>query len=296
LVWIGSLPKDTLIGTVLDDRYEILAEVGRGALGVVYKARHLVMEKTVAVKILFGEVDVDKDETNFLRFQREAQAASSMSHPNIVTVYDFGFSKQKTPYLVMDYIEGVNLKEVLSRHQRLPVERAVQIFLQMCSALEHAHSKGILHRDIKPENVVLLRTSWNPEFVKLVDFGIAKYVNEPRNNSKKLTMDGQVLGTPAYMSPEQVMGDRLDPRSDVYCMGVLMYHSVSGRLPILGTTSADTMSRHISDKPKEFQEICPNIPIPFKLERTIFKALKKHPQDRHQSMKELFIELENYKD
>lgn len=290
------MAKDTLVGTVLDNRYQIISEVGRGALGVVYKASHMVMDKIVAVKILFGEVDVNKDETHFLRFQREAQAASSMSHPNIVTVYDFGISQNKTPYLVMDFVEGINLKDVLSRHNRLPIDRGIGIFLQMCSALEHAHSKGILHRDIKPENVVLLKTSWNPEFVKLVDFGIAKYVNEPSNSARKLTLDGQVLGTPAYMSPEQVMGDRLDPRSDIYCMGVLMYHTITGKLPILGTTSADTMSRHITDLPKDFAEICPGLKIPHRLQRTILKALKKHPQDRHQSMKELVLELENYRD
>lgn len=282
------------MGSVLAGRYEIISEVGRGALGVVYKARHLVMEKTVAVKILFA--DVEKDETTFLRFQREAQAASSMSHPNIVTVYDFGVSDGKTPYLVMDFVEGVNLKDVIARHGRLSIDRSVSIFLQMCSALEHAHSKGILHRDIKPENVVLLHTAWNPEFVKLVDFGIAKYVNEPTTASRKLTMEGQVLGTPAYMSPEQVMGDKLDARSDIYCMGVLMYNVITGKLPIVGSTSTDTMSRHITDQPIEFHIACPELKIPFRLQRTIMKALKKHPQDRHQTMKELYIELENYQD
>lgn len=282
----------SLVGTILDDRYEIIAEVGRGALGVVYQARHLVMDKIVAVKLLFGEID----ETTLLRFQREAQAASCMSHPNIVTIYDFGVSKDLTPYLVMDYFEGVNLKEILSRHGKLPVERAIKIFLQMASALEHAHGKGILHRDIKPDNVVLLRTSWNPEFVKLVDFGIAKYVNEPRSANKKLTLDGQVLGTPAYMSPEQVMGDRLDNRSDIYCFGVLMYNTITGQLPIAGKNSAEVMSRHITDLPLEFADTCPGLKLPFKLQKTIMKTLKKHPQDRHQTMRELSIELENFRD
>lgn len=290
------MTKSSLVGSVLADRYEIICEVGRGALGVVYKARHLVMEKTVAVKVLFAEID--KDENNFLRFQREAQAASSMSHPNIVVVYDFGVSQNQTPFLVMDYVEGVNLKDMLQRHTKLPVERSVAIFLQMASALEHAHSKGILHRDIKPENVVLMRTSWNPEFVKLVDFGIAKYVNEPSKQAKKLTMDGQVLGTPAYMSPEQIMGNKLDARSDIYCLGVLMYNTVSGKLPILGHSAAETMSRHITDLPADIGEICKsmNVDLPHRLGRTIMKALKKHEQDRHQTMRELLIELENYRD
>ncbi len=286
------MPNTSLVGAILADRYEIISEVGRGALGVVYMARHLVMEKTVAVKVLFGEVE--KDETNFLRFQREAQAASSMSHPNIVVVYDFGISQNQTPFLVMDYVEGVNLKDVLQRHGKLPVERAVQIFTQMASALEHAHSKGILHRDIKPENVVLMRTAWNPEFVKLVDFGIAKYVNEPAKMSKKLTMDGEVLGTPAYMSPEQILDGKLDSRSDIYCLGVLMYNTISGQLPILGNTASDTMSKHITDIPPDLAESCPGVKVPHKLSRTIMKALKKHPQDRHQTMRELLIELENY--
>lgn len=288
------MTTSSLIGSVLADRYEIIDEVGHGALGIVYRARHLIMDKTVAVKVLFEEMD--KDENTFLRFQREAQAASSMSHPNIVTVYDFGISKNNTPFLVMDFIEGQNLKEVIKKQGRLPVDRSVKIFLQMCSALEHAHSKGILHRDIKPENVVLVKTAWNPEFVKLVDFGIAKYVNEPNRNNKKLTADGQVLGTPAYMSPEQIMGGRLDARSDIYCMGVLMYNLISGKLPILGRDSAETMSKHITDLPIELADACPEIKIPFRLQRAIMKTLKKHPQDRHQSMKELLVELENYKD
>lgn len=284
--------KGSLVGTTLDDRYQIVAEIGRGALGVVYQAHHLKMEKTVAVKILFGEAD----ETNFLRFQREAQAASSMSHPNIVTIYDFGISQNKTPYLVMDYIEGHNLKDLLARYGRLPIERSVKIFQQMASALDHAHTKGILHRDIKPENVVILQTSWNPEFVKLVDFGIAKYVNEPSSKTKKLTLDGQVLGTPAFMSPEQVLGDRLDASSDIYCFGVLMYNTLTGKYPIIGPTSAETMSRHITDPPLDFCESSPEIAIPFKLQRTIMKTLKKHPQDRPQTMRELLIELENFRD
>lgn len=288
------MTTSSLIGSVLADRYEIVDEIGHGALGIVYRARHLVMDKTVAVKVLFEQLD--QDENNFLRFQREAQAASSMSHPNIVTVYDFGISQNNTPFLVMDYIEGENVKEVLRKHGRLPVDRSVKIFLQMCSALEHAHAKGILHRDIKPENVVLVKTSWNPEFVKLVDFGIAKYVNEPSRNAKKLTMEGQVLGTPAYMSPEQIMGGRLDARSDIYCMGVLMYNLISGKLPILGKDSAETMSKHITDLPIELADACPEIKIPFRLQRAIMKTLKKHPQDRHQSMRELLVELENYKD
>ncbi|MFA6208274.1 MAG: serine/threonine-protein kinase [Candidatus Obscuribacterales bacterium] len=287
------MSNSSLVGAILADRYEIICEVGRGALGVVYKARHLVMEKTVAVKVLFGEVQ--KDETNFLRFQREAQAASSMSHPNIVVVYDFGISQNQTPFLVMDFVEGTNLKDVLQRHGKLPIERAVAIFLQMASALEHAHSKGILHRDIKPENVVLMHTAWNPEFVKLVDFGIAKYVNEPSKNSKKLTMDGEVLGTPAYMSPEQILGNKLDARSDIYCLGVLMYHTISGSLPILGINAAETMSLHVTDMPKDLAEACTSMKVPHRLSRTIMKTLKKHPQDRHQTMRELLIELENYR-
>jgi serine/threonine protein kinase len=289
-----KLSNTSLVGSVLAQRYEIISEVGRGALGVVYQARHLVMDRIVAIKVLFEEVE--QDETSFHRFQREAQAASSMSHPNIVTVYDFGVSDSNTPFLVMDFIEGINLKDVLQRHNKLPVERSVAIFQQVASALDHAHAKGILHRDIKPDNVVLMRTSWNPEFVKVVDFGIAKYVNDPTHDSRKLTMDGQVLGTPAYMSPEQVLGNKLDARSDVYCLGVMMYHTLSGKLPILGATSAETMSRHITDPPPEFVDACPGIKIPGRLQRTVMKALKKHPQDRHQTMRELIIELENYRD
>ncbi len=282
------MAKDSLIGVILDDRYEILSEVGRGALGVVYKARHLVMEKTVAVKVLFGEVDATKDETNFLRFQREAQAASSMSHPNIVTVYDFGFSAQKTPYLVMDFIEGVNLKEILTRHQRLPVERGVHIFLQMCSALEHAHSKGILHRDIKPENLLLDARGR----VKIADFGIAKLTNASGKMQQNLTQTGEIFGSPIYMSPEQCLGQTLDARSDIYSMGAVLYESLTGLPPLMGDTIYATMKMHVSEMPERFAQARPDLRIPEQIEQIAFKALAKKPEQRFQSMQEFRDALE----
>lgn len=282
-----TLSTSALIGTVLSDRYEITSEVGRGIFGVVFKGWHLQMDKHVAVKVLFQAVEPEN--TGYQRFKREAQSASSLHHPNIVKIYDYG-EKEGRPYIVMDYIEGRNLKEILKEETRLPSERAVPIFIQLGSALSHLHKAGFLHRDIKPDNVIVQDTPYQKDFITLVDFGIAKQIQEPSH--KKLTMDGTVVGTPAFMSPEQILGQDLDQRSDIYAFGVFMYTVVTGVLPIRGKDSVDTMKKHVTDEPLEFSRACPGVRIPLSLQIVLRKTLKKVPAERHQTMDELLKELE----
>lgn len=264
--------------------------IGEGALGAVWKAKQRMVERIVAIKVL--SESTEEQSAAFLRFQREAQALSSLNHPNIVVVFDFGLSEEGFPFLVMDYLEGQNLHQLIQQENRLDVERAVPIFIQICNAMAHAHSRGILHRDLKPDNIILTESDGTKDIVKLVDFGIAKRLDEDRQNVRKLTVEGQVLGTPAFMSPEQIMGNKLDARSDIYSFGCLMFHTLTGRLPISGSSSIDTMAKHISNEPMDFAVAAPGLVLPQGLQRCIKKALKKFPEERQQTMAQMREELE----
>jgi serine/threonine-protein kinase len=171
------------------------------------------------------------------------------------------------------------------------IERTIRVVGQACSALDHAHRQGVIHRDLKPTNIVLTKYDQEEDFVKVVDFGVAKLMNAGVEG-QKLTQDGEVCGSPVYMSPEQCIGNDLDPRSDIYSMGIVIYESLTGKLPILGKTLVDTMSRHLTEPPVPFKEARPDLYIPERLEAVIFKALAKDPADRHQSMQELKMDLE----
>lgn len=278
----------SLTGTVLMDRYEVQEEIGRGALGIVYKGWHRQIDKPIAIKVLFQETD--QNQTGFLRFQREAESASQISHHNVITIFDFGLSEERFPFLVMDYIKGRSLRDVIKENSGLETSRAIPIFLQICDGMQHAHRKEILHRDLKPDNIVLTEFGGNPDFVKIVDFGIAKIMYEQRKSKRKLTMEGQVVGTPAYMSPEQIMGRPLDPRSDIYTMGVLMFNTLTGVLPILGGNSTETMTKHVTNDPLEFGKASKK-QIPLALQAVILTALSKFPENRQQSMDDLATDL-----
>lgn len=283
-----SLAQASLIGATIADRYIIEDEIGAGALGVVYRARHKVLERPVAVKILYE--DLKGNENSFLRFQREAQAASSLNHPNIVTIFDFGLQDNSYPYLVMDYLQGENLKDLIQRQGRVPLDRAFPILMQIADALSHAHTKGILHRDIKPDNIILQQSNVSKDIVKIVDFGIAKKINERKN--EKLTMEGQVVGTPAFMSPEQILNGHLDARSDIYAFGVLTFNLVTGVLPIIGRTPVETMSNHVSAEPLTLAQACPGVAFPSLLQDFLKKIMKKFPDERHKTMEDVKHELQ----
>lgn len=283
------LQQDQFVGTKLADRYFIESVIGHGGMGVVYKARHELMDRTVAIKMLLSQLI--SDSLSVKRFQQEAKAASRLKHPNVITLYDFGVSPSGQPYLVMDYLQGVSLADVIKKDGHVGVDRSIKIFKQACSALQHAHQQGVIHRDLKPGNIMLIETEDEKDFVKVVDFGVAKLM-AGEDEAQRLTQTGEVCGSPVYMSPEQCMGQKLDARSDVYSMGVVIYEALTGRLPLLGKSMVETMSKHISEMPPAFNAVRPDLYIPERLETVVFRALAKNPDDRLQSMEALEQELE----
>jgi serine/threonine protein kinase len=286
------LQDDPLIGTVFADRYEILSVLGTGGMSMVYKARHKLMDRIVAIKILHQ--DLINEPTAIQRFQQESQAAASLTHQNVVTVYDFGISPQGQAFFVMDCLEGPTLADILDEEGPLPAERAVPIFSQVCDGLEAAHKKGIIHRDLKPGNVVLTTADDGTEFIKLVDFGIAKFLPQSGIHVQKLTQTGEVFGSPLFMSPEQCMGRPLDARSDIYALGVLMYDTLTGRPPVMGANFLETMNKHVGEKPPTFGDISPELNIPEAVETVVMKCLEKEPENRYQSAAEVKRALPYY--
>lgn len=280
--------QDPLIGTLLGS-YEIQSVLGQGGMGVVYKARHTLMERTAALKMLHSQLV--SDSTSVMRFKQESKAASRIEHPNVITIYEFGISPSGQPYIVMEYLEGRSLADYIKKDGQVSVERAVHILTQACDALDHAHKQGVIHRDLKPTNIVLINYDNDADFVKVVDFGVAKLLGTGAEG-QRLTQAGEVCGSPVYMSPEQCKGEDLDRRSDIYSMGIVIYETLTGKLPILGRTMVDTMTKHISEMPLPFSEARPDLYIPERLEAVVFKALAKEPHLRQQSMAELRDDLE----
>lgn len=276
---------DPLIGRVFAERYLIESVLGLGGMSIVYKAQHSLMNRTVAIKMLHRSL---KEDTVALeRFRLEAQAASSLNHQNVITVYDFGISPTGEPFFVMDCIEGESLENLIDREGRIPFLRAIAIFKQVCDGLEAAHKKGIIHRDLKPANVILMKREDGGEVVKLVDFGIAKLLPQADRQQQVLTKTGEVFGSPIYMSPEQCLGRELDTRADIYALGCLMYETVAGEPPFIGNSYLETMNMHVDTHPKLISEKAPGSDVPAPLEAAILCCLSKDPDIRFQTTAEL---------
>jgi serine/threonine protein kinase len=276
--------NDPLVGKVFAERYQIESLLGFGGMSVVYKAKHRLMDRTVAIKMLHA--NIKNDRVSLERFRLEAQAASSLNHQNIITVYDFGVTPQGDAFFVMDFLDGESLADLLERKGRLPWERSFSIFKQICDGLGAAHRKSIVHRDLKPANVVLIKDE-GTEIVKLVDFGIAKLLPGSGKQQMQLTKTGEVFGSPIYMSPEQCLGKDLDNRSDLYALGCLMYETLTGEPPLLGETFLETLNKHVGEMPRAIAETVPDAKVPAELEQIIFKCMAKDPKDRFQSAEEI---------
>lgn len=285
----ASMPDSELIGLTLADRYEILSLIGHGGMGSVYKAKHVLLDKYVAVKIL--QLRHLTDPSNFERFQQEAKAVSSLMHSNVVSVIDYGISDQGAPYLVMDYFEGITLAGLIRRENHIEENRAVKIFIQIARALNHIHSRGVLHRDLKPGNIILLNNESETDLVKIMDFGISRR-SEFKEDVDEITLKGQLVGSPLYMSPEQCVGRDLDARSDLYSFGCLMYETLIGLPPLAGDTPMQTVFRRASEQPLSFKEMRPAVHVSCDLESIVLKSLERRPEDRYQNAKDLANDLE----
>jgi len=285
-------PEDPLIGTLLAGRYEVIRRIGEGGMGLVYQGRHRDIDKPVAIKVLRDDLSRRPDVV--ARFRQEAKSASRIGHENIVDVSDFGETRYGSSYFVMEFLEGEDLANVLGREVTVDAERTCRIVLQCCRALAAAHSKQIVHRDIKPENIFLIERDGVKDFVKIVDFGIAKMgdIETEGQPGRKLTKTGMIFGTPEYMSPEQAAGKELDHRVDVYALGIILYECLAGRVPFVGDTFMGVLTQHLFSEPPSIIEMNPKAQISVELELVIAKALAKDPGERYQDTTELAEAIE----
>ncbi len=286
---IVEVPVDPLIGYTLDEKYRIEKRLGIGGMGTVYRARHLLIDRPVAIKVLNPRFV--EDEAAQVRFRREAKAAGRLQHANAVGVTDFGSTSEGYVYIVMELLEGRTLREVLAKEAPLDTARAVALMLQTAAAVAAAHEAGIIHRDLKPANIFIVQNSEVPAVVKVLDFGIAKLAAESLedDDSKTLTLVGVMIGTPRYMSPEQCDGAELTPAADVYSLGVILYEMLSGVVPFSGSTPLAIAMKHSAEEPRPPSEYVASIPPA--LEKVVLHALEKRPEDRPANAAEFRLEL-----
>ncbi|MBS1954157.1 MAG: protein kinase [Cyanobacteria bacterium SZAS-4] len=279
------------VGDIFAEKYMVKSQVGRGGMGRVYKAVHLHMDRVVAIKILLPQFA--KDRRMIRLFQEEAKAAAALIHQNTVQIFDFGISDEGQPFLIMDFIEGRSFETVLRQEGLIDDLTFVSIFSQVCDALQAAHEKDIVHCDLKPSNIVLTEEN-GTDVVKLIDFGLAKMLPPPNAGVQaQLTESFEVCGSPAYMSPEQCRGGKLDSRSDLYALGCLMYEALTGQQAIQGASAMDCIAKHLQEKPPSFEAVCPDRTIPRALDELIFTLMEKDPRKRCQTVSDVKQVLES---
>ena len=267
------------IESLLYNRYQILSYVGSGGMGTIYKGKQQPLGRLVAIKML-----KTLDALQCARFKQEAQLSSSLDHPNIIHIYDFGTTTDNHPFMVMDFVDGGDFSELLKQEGSALIE-CLHIFRQICDGMQHAHNKGIVHRDLKPSNIMLSDLDSSHPTVRIVDFGIAKALATPEG--QQATKTSELFGSPYYMSPEQALGGEVDARADIYSLGCLMYEALTGLLPIAGNSPFNTLRMHVTDKPIALRERCPQRRYSEALEHIVMKCLAKEPAKRFQSMQEL---------
>ncbi|HNF98156.1 MAG TPA: serine/threonine-protein kinase, partial [Pseudomonadota bacterium] len=283
--------QDPYIGMLLNDRYKIIKKLGAGGMGAVYLAEHVMIERRVAIKILSQDFASKPDLVQ--RFIQEARAAARIGHENIVEVHDFGETASGSVFFTMEFLEGHDLAHAIQEAGSLPIPRIRHIMGQLCRALAAAHAKGIVHRDLKPENIYLVDKEGKSDFVKILDFGIAKMTTMEAGNAKpgggagtgnRLTQSGMIFGTAEYMSPEQARGETPDHRVDIYALGCILYEMLTGKVPFHAETYMGTLTKHMFEAPEPPSRRNRNIPTD--IEAICLRAMDKDRARRFQSMTE----------
>ena len=284
---VGESPPlgtDPLISQLVADRYRVIRKLGEGGMGSVYLAEHVVIEKKLVLKVL--ALELARREDLVARFLQEARSASRICHENVIDISDFGQSAEGYVYIAMEYLDGKDLGEVVRAEGALAWSRTRDIVMQICRALRAAHDKGIVHRDMKPENIFLIQREGRPEFVKILDFGIAKVMGlDP--NGPRLTRTGMIFGTPEYMAPEQAEGKEADHRVDIYAVGCIAYHLMTGQTPFIAENFMAMLTKHLMEDPVPPSVRRPDLVITPEMDALVLKALEKDRDKRYQSMAEL---------
>jgi serine/threonine protein kinase len=283
----ASDSQDRWLGRVIDDRYRVLEVVGRGGMGVVYKVEHLRMGKVAAMKVLHPEYSRDPEVVE--RFRREAEAVSQLAHPNTVQVFDFGTASGAL-YLIMEYVRGPDLNTLIKRDGPMPFERVAPMLAQICAALAEAHELGIVHRDLKPENILVTRTHRGRDFVKILDFGLAKL--SEHDDRPDVTDRGAIIGTPYYMSPEQIRGEAVDARTDVYALGSMMYRVLTGTYAFAAGTPMGVLTKHLTDPLQPPSQRVPELGISPRLDAIVARSMAKDREARYPTIGAMLDDVE----
>ncbi len=272
----GAPVTDPFIGMVVGERYRIVSRIGVGGMGAVYRAEHTMMRRDLAIKVLLPELSGKEEFAR--RFEREAESASRLAHPNIITVTDFGRTAEGSLFLAMEFLAGTSLSSAIAAGP-MAIDRALAIERQILRALDHAHAAGVVHRDLKPENIMLVERDGQREVVKILDFGIAK-VTEPQSGGQALTQAGVIFGTPEYLSPEQALGEAVDARADLYAAGVILYEMLAGRRPFESEDKVKIISMHLAHAPPRIRDVAPEVSVPLPLEQAVLQAMEKSRDNR----------------
>jgi serine/threonine-protein kinase len=278
---------DPLVGTTIDGRYQVEKKLGEGGMGVVYLAKHAVIGNKCAIKVLRGEMAGEGEVSE--RFIQEARAAAAIGNDHIIQITDFGQLPDGSAYFVMEFLDGHALHDIIQDTAHIESARVIRIMSQCCEGLAAAHSSDIVHRDLKPDNIFLVRKGTDSDFVKILDFGIAKV--QASESGKRLTKTGMIFGTPQYMSPEQAAGSGVDARTDIYSLGIIMYEMLCGHVPFEADTFMGVLTKHLYEEPIPPRRLVPPIDMPHNLEAILLKAIAKKPDKRYQSMNEFAEDL-----
>jgi hypothetical protein len=284
-----SKGPDPLIGRVINDRFRVVSLIARGGMGKVYRAEQAPLGREVALKVLNPNYSGDGDPEFHKRFFLEASTCSKLTHPNTVTIFDYGRTDDDVYYIAMELLDGRTLHRMLRDEGSLPPARALHVARQVCRSLREAHNLGVIHRDLKPANIYMVRHGDETDFVKVLDFGLVKEIGE----GEDLTQTGLFMGSPKYMSPEQIRGEKVDGRADIYALGVILYEMLTGKVPFDRPNSVNILMAHVHEAPPPLIAANPECEVSSSIEQIVMKALAKNPDERFANMDELLAALKH---